>query len=64
MQGLGKALAALLMHAPDIEALIAEAEAEFNTIAHGHGGAAKVANAAAGAAALAQTASKVASEVA
>lgn len=59
MNGLGKIAATVLAHAPDVGQLVAEGEAEFNAIAHGEGGAAKIKNALAGAQALAATLEKL-----
>lgn len=61
---LAKILMAALTHSSDVTTLVAEMEAEFQTIAHGEGGAAKVAAASAGAAAVAGSLAKVAADVA
>jgi len=56
-------IALLLSHVGDIAALASEVETAVTAVAHGEGGAEKIANAAAAAAAISTTVSNVASAV-
>lgn len=56
-------LAFIVSELPDIENIGTAIENEFHVIAHGEGGAQKIAKAAAGAAQIAQAASNVAAKV-
>jgi len=61
---IAKGIVAALAHVDDIQALVAEIEAEVQAVAHGAGGLGKVANAAAVAGAIAGTVGKVVQNVA